>query len=206
MPVDRNHSRPIEQGGVIDPGFKAVGPTRVVTQPAAGVQLIPIARIKPNPGNTRTHSAKQIRQIRNSVIAFGFTNPLLVSEDGELIAGHGRYEAAKQLGLSDIPVLVVAGLSPAKRRALAIADNKIAENAGWDRERLAIEIPELAELLRTEGSTFRYSALSRSKSTACRQTLKITLPILKTRLTRVGVKLPPQSAKLAMFGYWVRIE
>jgi DNA modification methylase len=69
----------------------------------------------------------------------------------ELIAGHGRYEAAKLLGLSEMPVLIIAGLSPAKRRALAIADNKIAENAGWDRERLAVEIPELADLLSAEG-------------------------------------------------------
>ena len=85
------------------------------------------------------------------MVAFGFTNPLLVTEDGELIAGEGRYKAAQLLGLAKVPVIVLAGLSPARRRALAIADNKIAENAGWDRERLAIEIPELAGLLETEG-------------------------------------------------------
>src|SRR6266705_2802092 len=115
------------------------------------VQTISIGQVKPNSGNSRTHSAKQIRQIANSIVAFGFRNPLLVSEDGELIAGHGRYQAAKLLGLAKVPVIVVAGLSPAKRRALAIADNKIAANAGWDRERLAIEIPELAGLLSAEG-------------------------------------------------------
>ena len=76
---------------------------------------------------------------------------MLVTEDGELIAGEGRYKAAQLLGLAKVPVIVLAGLSPARRRALAIADNKIAENAGWDRERLAIEIPELAGLLETEG-------------------------------------------------------
>jgi DNA modification methylase len=116
-----------------------------------GVQSMPIKLIKPNPQNTRTHSAKQVGQIKNSMVCFGFTNPLLVSEDGELIAGHGRYEAAKEIGLATVPVIVVAGLSPAKRRALAIADNKIAENAGWDPERLAIEIPDLAEVLQPEG-------------------------------------------------------
>jgi DNA modification methylase len=114
-------------------------------------QTIAINQIKPSSRNARTHSAKQIRQIANSIVGFGFTNPLLVSEEGELIAGHGRYEAAKLLGLADVPVIVVAGLSPAKRRALAIADNKIAENAGWNRERLAIEIPELSNLLSAEG-------------------------------------------------------
>ena len=85
------------------------------------------------------------------MVAFGFTTPLLVSEDNELIAGHGRYQAAKLLGLPEVPVIVVADLSPAKRRALAIADNKIAANAGWDRELLAIEIPELTDLLSAEG-------------------------------------------------------
>jgi len=115
------------------------------------IQQIEIGNIKPNSRNARTHSAKQIRQIAKSIEAFGFTNPLLVSEDGELIAGHGRYEAAKLLGLAEVPIVVLCGLSPAKRRALAIADNKIAENAGWDRKRLAIELPELADMLPIEG-------------------------------------------------------
>jgi DNA modification methylase len=116
-----------------------------------GVQTMPLGQIKPNPRNTKTHSAKQIRQIANSIVGFGFTNPLLVDARGELICGHGRYEAAKLLGLMTVPVIVAAGLSRAKRRALAIADNKIAENAGWDRERLALEIPELTSLLSEEG-------------------------------------------------------
>ena len=115
------------------------------------VQEISIGQIKPNPRNARTHSAKQIRQIANSIVAFGFTNPVLVSEDGELIAGHGRYAAASNSVSTRSPLIVVAGLSPARRRALAIADNKIAQNARWDRERLAIEIPELAEVLGAEG-------------------------------------------------------
>ena len=115
------------------------------------VQELPISQIKLNPRNCKTHPGRQIRQIANSIVAFGFTNPLLVTEDGELIAGEGRYKAAQLLGLAKVPVIVLAGLSPARRRALAIADNKIADNAGWDRERLAIEIPELAGLLETEG-------------------------------------------------------
>jgi ParB-like chromosome segregation protein Spo0J len=151
MPVNQDRSRHIDQAHVKPTREAGDCPPRLVSQPTMGVQLIPISQIKPNPGNARTHSAKQIRQIEDSIVAFGFTNPLLVSEDGELIAGHGRYEAANQLGLTHAPVIVVTGLSSAKRRALAIADNKIAENAGWDRERLAIEIPELTEVLKTEG-------------------------------------------------------
>jgi hypothetical protein len=115
------------------------------------VQEIAISQIKPNARNSRTHSAKQIQQIADSIIAFGFASPLLVSEDLEVIAGHGRYMAAKQLGLEKVPVVVVAGLSPARRRALAIADNRIAQSAGWNRDRLAIEIPELTDLLSVEG-------------------------------------------------------
>ena len=115
------------------------------------IQMVRLGQIKPNPKNPKTHSAKQIRQIANSIVAFGFTNPILSDEHGEILAGVGRYEAAKLLGLTNVPVIVVTGLSRAKRRALAIADNKIAENAGWDRERLAIELPELAELLIEEG-------------------------------------------------------
>ena len=115
------------------------------------IQEVPIGQIKPDSRNSRTHSGKQIRQIANSIAAFGYTNPLLVDEDFVLIAGYGRYKAAELVGLAQVPVIVIAGLSPARRRALAIADNKIAANAGWDRERLAIEIPELADLLNAEG-------------------------------------------------------
>jgi ParB/RepB/Spo0J family partition protein len=97
------------------------------------VRMVPIDRITPNPHNPRTHPPKQIRQIADSIHAFGFTSPLLVDEDLNLIAGHGRFAAALTLGMSEIPVLVLSGLSPAKRRALAIADNRIAEGAGWDR-------------------------------------------------------------------------
>src|SRR3954469_17755685 len=101
-------------------------------------QELSISQIKLNPRNCKTHSSRQIRQIANSMVAFGFTNPLLVTEDGRLIAGEGRYRAAQLLGLATVPVIALAGLSPARQRALAIADNRIAESSGWNRERLAI--------------------------------------------------------------------
>jgi DNA modification methylase len=103
--------------------------------------------LKTNPRNARTHSKKQIRQIADSIRAFGFVVPLLIDENGMLVAGHGRLDAAKLLPLSEVPVLVLEGLSDAKKRALLLADNKIAANAGWNREILAVELPELAELL-----------------------------------------------------------
>src|SRR5712671_200430 len=112
---------------------------------------IAIDKLTPNVRNSRTHSRKQIRQIADSIEAFGFVVPILIDDDGVIIAGHGRYAAAKLLDLKQVPAIRVRGLSEAKRRALALADNKIGENAGWDRELLAIELPALAEILVVEG-------------------------------------------------------
>ena len=134
-------------GARIDPATAEFG----IKENGITIQQFPISRIKLNPHNARTHSPKQIREIAASIMAFGFTTPVLVGEHGALHAGHGRVQVAELLGLKTVPAIVVAGLSPAKQRALAIADNKIAENAGWDRERLALEIPELAEPLAAEG-------------------------------------------------------
>jgi hypothetical protein len=114
-------------------------------------RMVALDQIKPNPRNARTHSKKQIRQIADSIRAVGFAAPVLIDEDGMLLAGHGRLEAAKLLGQDAIPAIVLEGLSAAKKRALLLADNKIAENAGWNREQLAIELPELSELLVAEG-------------------------------------------------------
>jgi DNA modification methylase len=110
-----------------------------------------IDKLTPNGRNARTHSRNQIRQIADSIDAFGFVVPILIDDDGVIIAGHGRYAAAKLLDLKQVPAIKLRGLSPAKRRALALADNRIAESAGWDRELLAIELPELAEMLVVEG-------------------------------------------------------
>ena len=115
------------------------------------LQWIAVGAIKPNPRNARTHAKKQICQIADSITAFGFLVPILVDEGGMVIAGHGRYEAAVLLGLQQVPVIRVESLSDAKRRALALADNKIAQNAGWDLELLASELPELADILVVEG-------------------------------------------------------
>ena len=115
------------------------------------IELVALDAIKPNPRNARTHSKKQIRQIADSIGDFGFLVPVLIDETSTTLGGHGRILAAKLRGLEKIPVIRVQGLSEAQKRALLLADNKIAENAGWDRERLAIELPELNELLLKEG-------------------------------------------------------
>jgi hypothetical protein len=110
----------------------------------------PIATIHPNPKNARTHARKQIRQIAASIRKFGFLNPLIVDEDGMVLAGHGRLEAARLEGMTHVPLIRFDHLSEAQKRAYVIADNKIAEQAGWDREILALELGELIDLLPTE--------------------------------------------------------
>src|SRR3712207_2035183 len=91
-----------------------------------------VASLTPDPRNARTHSKQQIEQIAASIRAFGFTNPVLVDDEGVLIAGHGRLLAAKAIGLAEVPTIELAGLTAAQKKALRIADNKIALNAGWD--------------------------------------------------------------------------
>lgn len=105
-----------------------------------------IASLRPYSRNARTHSKKRLKQIAASIERFGFTNPVLVSDDGEIIAGHGRVEAAKLLGRKNVPTLALSHLSQADRRAYVLADNKLALNAGWDREILAIELQALVDL------------------------------------------------------------
>jgi len=105
-----------------------------------------IDQLKPNPHNARTHSKHQIRQISESIREFGFTNPVLVDAENQIIAGHGRVEAAKLLGLTEVPTIRLDRLTREQIRAYIIADNKLAENAGWDKEILAIELQELLAL------------------------------------------------------------
>lgn len=105
--------------------------------------MTPLDRLAPYVRNARTHSEGQIAQIAASIMEFGFTNPILVGGDGVIIAGHGRLQAAQRLGLAEAPVIVLDHLSPAQRRALVIADNRIAENAGWDETLLKSELAAL---------------------------------------------------------------
>lgn len=105
-----------------------------------------IAELRPYARNARTHSRKQIAQIARSIERFGFTNPVLISDEGEIVAGHGRVEAAKSLGLKSVPTLALSHLSETERRAYVLADNKLALNAGWDKEVLAIELQALIDL------------------------------------------------------------
>ena len=117
----------------------AVAPRLAVTYRAAG-------DLVPDPRNARTHPKRQIDQIKASIEAFGFTNPILVDPEGHIIAGHGRLQAARAMGLAEVPTIILSGLSEPQKRALRIADNKIALNAGWDLEILQLELGELASI------------------------------------------------------------
>jgi ParB-like chromosome segregation protein Spo0J len=110
------------------------------------VEYTQVQNLHPYLNNARTHSAKQIRQIAQSIKNFGFCNPVLVDDKNQIVAGHGRVEAAKLLGLHAIPTVRLSHLSEADKRAYILADNKLASKAGWDREILAIELQGLIDL------------------------------------------------------------
>lgn len=113
--------------------------------PADKVEQWPIEKLVPYAKNSRTHSEEQVAQIAASIKEWGFTTAVLVDESGSIIAGHGRVMAARKLGLASLPVMVAAGWTDAQKRAYVIADNKLALNAGWDNELLALELGELGD-------------------------------------------------------------
>jgi DNA modification methylase len=115
--------------------------------PTHQIKNVSIRRLRANPRNVRTHSKKQVRQIADSIRQFGFTAAIITDENSYILAGHGRWLAAKLLGLHDVPTVVIAGLSDARRRAYVLADNKLAEKAGWDGAALAVELNDLGPLL-----------------------------------------------------------
>ncbi|MBU3030637.1 site-specific DNA-methyltransferase [Paracoccus marinaquae] len=120
-------------------GNTAVSDRELVIEYRALDRLVPYAR------NARSHSEAQLAEIAGSIRAFGFTNPVLIAEDDTLIAGHGRVLAARLLGMETVPTITLTGLTESQRRALVLADNRIALNAGWDEALLALELSDLKE-------------------------------------------------------------
>ena len=114
--------------------------------PADKVERWAIAKLVPYARNARTHSDEQVGQIAASIKEWGWTTPVLVDETGSIIAGHGRTLAAQRLQMAEVPVMVAKGWSDAKKRAYVLADNKLALNAGWDNEMLALELGEIGDL------------------------------------------------------------
>ena len=148
-------------------------------------KLVPYAR------NARTHSDSQVAQIAASIAEFGFTNPILAGSDGVIVAGHGRLAAAQKLGIAIVPVVILDHLTPTQRRALVIADNRIAENAGWDEAMLQVELADL------QGDDFDLSLtgfdadaladlLAGEETTSDGQTDEDSVPDADTSITRPG--------------------
>lgn len=114
--------------------------------PADHVERRPVASLVPYARNPRTHSEEQVGQIAASIREWGWVSPVLVDEDGGIIAGHGRVLAAHKLGIADVPVMVAAGWSAAQKKAFVIADNQLTLNGGWNKDLLRVEIADLAEM------------------------------------------------------------
>jgi DNA modification methylase len=161
MPVRINGSKATERSPNPDPSppsrMANIGAEREQAQPTirpptkkdeAGRVVVhrPVGTLKANARNARTHEAKQVVQIAASVRQFGFTNPILIDEEGLVIAGHARLEAARQLGRTTVPTITLAGLSAAEKRAYMLADNRLAERAGWDLEILGEELKFLSNI------------------------------------------------------------
>lgn len=113
---------------------------------ALQIVTAPVSALTPSARNARTHTRRQIRQIARSIETFGWTNPILVDGTGGVVAGHGRLEAAKLLGIERVPTIRLADMSEAQVRAYLVADNRLAELAGWDKDLLALELQALTVL------------------------------------------------------------
>lgn len=109
------------------------------------VPLMAVSALRPDPRNPRTHDEAQVRKLVTAIREVGWTNPILVDGDMTILAGHGRLMAAKMLGLDAVPVLVLPNLTPEQRKLVLIGDNRLAEDAGWDREALAVLLREIEE-------------------------------------------------------------
>src|SRR6056297_3272730 len=110
------------------------------------IEYVALHDLNPSSRNARTHDNRQIRQLVESIKSFGFTNPLLIDEENGIIAGHGRLEAAKRLDMIEVPAIRLTKLSEQRKRALMLADNKIALNASWDLDLLAEELADLSSI------------------------------------------------------------
>ena len=121
-------------------------PPTELSRPTLSIVYQAVDSLKPRSTNPRTHSKKQIGQIASAIRRFGFTNPVLVDDANGIVAGHGRVEAAKAVGLNQVPTVRLSAMSEAEIRAYVIADNRLAENAGWDRELLGLELQYLTDL------------------------------------------------------------
>jgi ParB-like chromosome segregation protein Spo0J len=127
-----------------DAGFREAAPKAFIQPFAPMIEQRPSSDLIVNARNARTHSARQVEQIAASIFKFGFITPIVVNDKGVVLAGHGRLRAAQQLGLKEVPTIAVKHLTEELQRAFMLADNRLAELAGWDEELLRVELQELS--------------------------------------------------------------
>jgi DNA modification methylase len=140
-PTDQSEAH---QPVVGDAGFREAVPKALVQPFAPMIEQCPSSDLIVNARNARTHSARQVEQIAASILKFGFITPIVVNDKGVVLAGHGRLRAAQQLGLKEVPTIAVKHLTEELQRAFMLADNRLAELAGWDEELLRVELQELS--------------------------------------------------------------
>ena len=164
-------------------------PGSVASPSRLAVVYRPVNELVPDPRNARTHPKRQIDQLRASIKECGFTNPILVDPEGHIIAGHGRLQAARAMAIAEVPTIVLSGLSETQKRALRIADNKIALNAGWDLEILQQELGELASIdvdIDPTLTGFSTGEIDVILSSAPDPDDEVIPPVLATPRTRLG--------------------
>lgn len=147
--VRRRASPSIESGAAAaarEPGSAPEASTGLIQRVGPAVEVRPVRELRPNPRNARRHPKKQLRQVAASIQEFGFLVPVLIDDADTILAGHARVEAAKLLGLEEVPTLRASHLSEAQKCAFMLADNKLTENAAWDQETLAVELQFLTSL------------------------------------------------------------
>ncbi len=119
------------------------GETMAAIRTPPGVPLVPVGELRPHPDNPRTHTDEQVAKLAEAIRTVGWTNPIIADDDGTILAGHGRLRAALRLGMETVPVLTLSDVAPAVRSAILLGDNRLAEDAGWDRDILAMIVADL---------------------------------------------------------------
>lgn len=167
------------------------------------IEKWPVDRLLPYIRNARTHSDAQVAQIAACIVEFGWTNPILVSADGVIIAGHARLAAARKLGLDEVPVIVLDHLSETQRRALVLADNRLALSAGWDEEMLRVELESLEE----EGFDLDLVGFSDEELEQLGPVQRGAAPVAPTKTLSAGtLALLVSRPILLCFGYFVLLS
>jgi DNA modification methylase len=165
-----------------DIGSRKIARLNIVDLPT--IERLPLAALRPNPKNARTHSKKQLKLLQASIQSFGQTKPVIADDNNTILAGHGFVEAARLAGLTAVSVIRFSHLTEAQKRAYLVADNKIAAEAGWNREMLALELPELAELLPNEGLDVSLTGFETAE-------IDLLLADMASHNNETGDELPP---------------